>query len=76
MLRSVSRTGVFSRNLAVHRVSTQVRFQRALFSSGGEEQHEFKAETRKLLDIVTNSIYTDKEGKCQSDIQQYVIIHL
>lgn len=24
-------------------------------------QHEFKAETSKLLDIVTNSIYTDKE---------------
>ena len=25
------------------------------------EEHEFQAETRKLLDIVTNSIYTDKE---------------
>ena len=25
------------------------------------EKHEFKAETRKLLDIVTHSIYTDKE---------------
>ena len=25
------------------------------------EKHEFQAETRKLLDIVTNSIYTDKE---------------
>lgn len=30
-------------------------------SAETEEQHEFKAETRKLLDIVTNSIYTDKE---------------
>ena len=26
-----------------------------------EEQHEFQAETKQLLDIVTNSIYTDKE---------------
>jgi hypothetical protein len=26
-----------------------------------KEKHEFQAETRKLLDIVTNSIYTDKE---------------
>ena len=29
-----------------------------LFSS---EEHEFQAETKKLLDIVTHSIYTDKE---------------
>jgi HSP90 family molecular chaperone len=27
----------------------------------GTEQREFKAETRKLLDIVAKSIYTDKE---------------
>ena len=27
----------------------------------GESEHEFQAETAKLLDIVTNSIYTDKE---------------
>lgn len=27
----------------------------------GTEQKEFKAETRKLLDIVAKSIYTDKE---------------
>ena len=26
-----------------------------------EEKHEFQAETKELLDIVTNSIYTDKE---------------
>jgi len=25
------------------------------------EEHEFQAETKKLLDIVTHSIYTDKE---------------
>jgi hypothetical protein len=25
------------------------------------ETHDFQAETRKLLDIVTHSIYTDKE---------------
>lgn len=27
----------------------------------GPQTHDFQAETRKLLDIVTNSIYTDKE---------------
>jgi len=27
----------------------------------GKETREFKAETRKLLDIVAKSIYTDKE---------------
>jgi HSP90 family molecular chaperone len=33
------------------------------FSSApeGEETHSFQAETRQLLDIVTNSLYTDKE---------------
>lgn len=30
-------------------------------SANSGEKMEFKAETRKLLDIVTNSIYTDKE---------------
>ena len=25
------------------------------------EMHDFQAETRQLLDIVTNSLYTDKE---------------
>ena len=25
-----------------------------------EEKHSFQAETRKLLDIVTNSLYTDR----------------
>jgi TNF receptor-associated protein 1 len=29
--------------------------------TAGGEQHEFQAETRQLLDIVTHSIYTDKE---------------
>ncbi len=29
--------------------------------SGATEKHEFMAETRQLLDIVTNSIYTDKD---------------
>lgn len=38
-------------------VRNNVRF----CSAATPEQHEFKAETRKLLDIVTNSIYTDKE---------------
>ena len=34
--------------------------------SSGDEVHTFQAETRQLLDIVTNSLYTDKE----------VLIHL
>ncbi|KAJ1432449.1 Hsp90 protein-domain-containing protein [Ochromonadaceae sp. CCMP2298] len=42
-----------------------VRGVRGLSGEAGEaekvERMEFKAETRKLLDIVTNSIYTDKE---------------
>ena len=33
--------------------------KQAKFSAG--ESREFKAETRKLLDIVAKSIYTDKE---------------
>ena len=31
------------------------------YSSSKSETLEFRAETRKILDIVTNSIYTDKE---------------
>ncbi|CAD8125602.1 unnamed protein product [Paramecium sonneborni] len=31
------------------------------FCSGKQEKHEFKAETKKLLDIVAKSIYTDKD---------------
>ena len=34
---------------------------RRLLSTGGAETREFQAETRRLLDIVTNSIYTDKD---------------
>lgn len=30
-------------------------------SAGGEERHPFQAETQKLLQIVTHSLYTDKE---------------
>ena len=35
--------------------------QHRLLSTNNTETREFQAETRKLLDIVTNSIYTDKE---------------
>jgi TNF receptor-associated protein 1 len=28
---------------------------------GSEESHTFQAETKKILDIVANSLYTDKE---------------
>ena len=30
-------------------------------AAAAEETHAFQAETRRLLDIVTNSLYTDKE---------------
>ena len=36
-------------------------WSRCLSTSTAAETREFQAETRKLLDIVTNSIYTDKE---------------
>ena len=31
------------------------------FGAGDAKKHEFQAETRKLLDIVARSLYTDKE---------------
>ena len=43
---------------STHYSNVQIR---SLSSKAGAEEHEFQAETRKLLDIVTNSIYTDKE---------------
>ena len=33
--------------------------------SGAADKHEFKAETRKLLDIVAKSLYSEKEVSCQ-----------
>eukprot|EP00595_Chromulina_sp_UTEXLB2642_P001065 CAMPEP_0196767680 /NCGR_PEP_ID=MMETSP1095-20130614/41847_1 /TAXON_ID=96789 ORGANISM="Chromulina nebulosa, Strain UTEXLB2642" /NCGR_SAMPLE_ID=MMETSP1095 /ASSEMBLY_ACC=CAM_ASM_000446 /LENGTH=657 /DNA_ID=CAMNT_0042136213 /DNA_START=146 /DNA_END=2119 /DNA_ORIENTATION=+ len=36
-------------------------FSRCMSSTSSPETREFQAETRKLLDIVTHSIYTDKE---------------
>jgi hypothetical protein len=38
-----------------------IRVPRQYLSASKAEKMEFKAETRKLLDIVTHSIYTDKE---------------
>ena len=46
------RTGLLSAN----RVALSISNRRL-----SSETREFQAETRKLLDIVTNSIYTDKE---------------
>ena len=34
---------------------------RHLSSTPGATEHTFQAETKQLLDIVTNSLYTDKE---------------
>jgi len=46
--------------LAPHLWHNSSRFVVRSFSAV-PERHEFQAETRKLLDIVTHSIYTDKE---------------
>ena len=40
------------------RLSSRPNF---LFCTLKQEKHEFKAETKKLLDIVAKSIYTDKD---------------
>ena len=45
-------------HVSVRNVSSS---SRSCSASGADEEFEFKAETRKLLDIVTNSIYTNKE---------------
>ena len=36
----------------------------SLWISGPSDQHEFQAETRKLLDIVARSLYSEKEVSC------------
>jgi hypothetical protein len=58
-LRGGSRlVGASARN----RLWSRAPVARALSSSGApSEEHTFQAETRQLLDIVTNSLYTDKE---------------
>jgi len=63
MQTGLRRFSALSRSVTVKPrfVAPSAYFQRSPFCSIAEEQHEFKAETRKLLDIVTNSIYTDKE---------------
>ena len=48
----------FPRNTLHNNISCAIQCRR--FSSE-PQQYEFQAETRKLLDIVTHSIYTDKE---------------
>jgi len=41
---------------------SRIPVARALSTSDtSSEEHSFQAETRQLLDIVTNSLYTDKE---------------
>ena len=61
-------TGSAKPSYALYNLSSQLPQwqQRRALSSGssvenGAETMEFQAETRKLLDIVTHSIYTDKE---------------
>lgn len=48
-----------NRHLTSRRLASSF-LQRRSFSAN-VEQHEFKAETKKLLDIVARSLYTDKE---------------
>ena len=46
--------------LRVSRSLTRRSLVRWLSTAGGDE-HAFQAETKQLLDMVTNSLYTDKE---------------
>jgi len=50
---------MFSSEEKPEEVTIEVETKKATFANS--EQKEFKAETRKLLDIVAKSIYTDKE---------------
>jgi HSP90 family molecular chaperone len=43
-----------------HRAAALWRWASSAAGSGGDE-HSFQAETKQLLDMVTNSLYTDKE---------------
>eukprot|EP00443_Scrippsiella_acuminata_P021063 CAMPEP_0115248506 /NCGR_PEP_ID=MMETSP0270-20121206/42104_1 /TAXON_ID=71861 /ORGANISM="Scrippsiella trochoidea, Strain CCMP3099" /LENGTH=750 /DNA_ID=CAMNT_0002663807 /DNA_START=98 /DNA_END=2353 /DNA_ORIENTATION=+ len=48
----------------IRRMSSHAHLSRRWCAAAGgtaTEQHEFKAETKKLLDIVAKSLYTDKE---------------
>jgi len=47
-----------AKSATIQTVSLQRHFSEA---AGQTEHHEFKAETKKLLDIVAKSLYTDKE---------------
>jgi HSP90 family molecular chaperone len=51
----------FSTNPHSQTVEIEIDAQQQTPILSGTEQREFKAETRKLLDIVAKSIYTDKE---------------
>eukprot|EP00747_Dinoflagellata_sp_TGD_P032179 gnl/TRDRNA2_/TRDRNA2_135801_c1_seq2.p1 gnl/TRDRNA2_/TRDRNA2_135801_c1~~gnl/TRDRNA2_/TRDRNA2_135801_c1_seq2.p1 ORF type:complete len:148 (-),score=36.69 gnl/TRDRNA2_/TRDRNA2_135801_c1_seq2:15-458(-) len=54
-------TRVSQRPCARHEARQQQPSRRWCASSATEERLEFKAETRKLLEIVAKSLYTDKE---------------
>lgn len=61
-LRSRSVLRIFGRNFVSSTVPGLIQLSRRQFSKEAQpEQHTFKAETRRLLDIVANSLYTDKE---------------
>jgi TNF receptor-associated protein 1 len=50
-----------SARLVLRTVRLTPSLSRAFSTSAQPEHHNFKAETRRLLDIVINSLYTDKE---------------
>jgi len=59
-LRGLTSAAASRHGTAPSRPST-LAAQRRWFSAPAPEQYEFKAETKKLLDIVAKSLYTDKE---------------
>jgi HSP90 family molecular chaperone len=62
-LRRSAIRAVAGGNVQQHILPSQrmAAIQHRSFSSSPSESHEFQAETRQLLDIVTHSLYTDKE---------------
>jgi hypothetical protein len=57
---------IVTRNMTAAVGNTATRFVRTYstapqVSTGKKEVHEFKTETKRLLDIVANSLYSEKE---------------
>jgi hypothetical protein len=48
-------------NAEAERKKTEVLIEETEKPKGAESKHEFQAETRKILDIVARSIYSERE---------------